>query len=77
MLFLLHLATEFLATVSTALPTATVESRDDNDRVSQDRLNVVKGAYNGIHWDNAAKECPLWKFEVLVESTRMGMELAK
>lgn len=77
MLFFLNLATALLALGSTAAPTATVESRDDNERVSQDRLNDVRNTYNGIHWDDAAKECPTWKFEVLVESTRMGMELAK
>lgn len=71
MMLSVQFATALLAVGSMAAPV--LESRDGT---SDERLKQVSEQYKGIHWDEAAKDCTQRNFEILVESTRMGLELA-
>lgn len=77
MMFSLYLVTSILSVGSIAAPAPVLEIQDDAERVSEKRLKDVKNTHKGIYWDLAAQNCPKWKFDILTEATRMGMELAK
>ena len=45
--------------------------------VPADKLADAKNNYKGIHWDDTANDCTEEQFDVLVETTRMALEMTK
>lgn len=53
-----------------------VKSLPSNDHLLVNRdLEQVREAYRGIHWDIAAVQCDPANFDILVEGTRMAVEV--
>lgn len=48
------------------------EARDLRER---DDIEPIREAYRGIHWDDALAQCTHDEFLILVESTRMALDL--
>lgn len=61
---------------TTALPTEP-SSNIVPRGVPADKLADAKNNYKGIHWDDTANDCTEEQFDVLVEATRMALEMTK
>jgi hypothetical protein len=66
----------FAANAATAAPVEELGKRRlANNPVTDQQLADAKANYKGIHWDTAADSCTTSQFAILMESTRVALDM--
>lgn len=68
----------YLAGVATGSPVDLLKRSPEpepENHLSKRDIEPIREAYRGVHWDDAFAQCTTPQFNILVESTRMALDV--